>query len=192
MVFKLYLCIVKKNRIFKLGDRVAMLNESISGTIVKISKEQVVILADDDFEYECKISEIVENSNLIDLLDEVVSENTNPKKTVFSNFSSKIKNNNKSEIFEVDLHIHELVSSEKGMSNYEMLQIQINTAKNNLEMAIRSRRQRVIFIHGIGAGILKNELYKLFKKYPLEYYDASYQKYGQGATEVYIYQNNKQ
>ncbi len=169
-----------------------MLNESISGTIVKISKEQVVILADDDFEYECKISEIVENSNLIDLLDEVVSENTNPKKTVFSNFSSKIKNNNKSEIFEVDLHIHELVSSEKGMSNYEMLQIQINTAKNNLEMAIRSRRQRVIFIHGIGAGILKNELYKLFKKYPLEYYDASYQKYGQGATEVYIYQNNKQ
>ena len=77
------------------------------------------------------------------------------------------------------------------MSNYEMLQIQINTAKNNLEMAIRNRRQRLVFIHGIGEGILKNELYKLFKKYPLEYYDASYQKYGQGATEVFIYQNKK-
>ncbi len=168
-----------------------MLNEPISGTIVKINKEQVVILAEDDFEYECNICEIVQNSNLIDLLDEVISENTNPKKTVFSNPSSKIKNNNKSEILEVDLHIHELVSSEKGMSNYEMLQIQISTAKNNLEMAIRNRRQRIVFIHGIGAGILKNELYKLFKKYPLEHYDASYQKYGQGATEVYIYQNKK-
>lgn len=192
MIFKLYLCIVKKKRIFKLGDKIAMLNDPISGTIVKINKEQVVILAEDDFEYECNISEIVQNSNLIDLLDEVISENTNPKKTVFSNPGSKIKNNNKSEILEVDLHIHELVSSEKGMSNYEMLQIQISTAKNNLEMAIRNRRQRIIFIHGIGAGILKNELYKLFKKYPLEHYDASYQKYGQGATEVYIYQNKKQ
>ncbi|RLD85114.1 MAG: DNA mismatch repair protein MutS [Bacteroidetes bacterium] len=182
---------MKKNRIFKLGDKVAMLNEPISGTIIKISKEQVVILAEDDFEYECNISEIVQNSNLIDLLDEVMSENINPKKTVYPNPGSKVKNNNKSEIFEVDLHIYELVSSEKGMSNFEMLQIQISTAKNNLEMAIRNRQQRIVFIHGIGAGILKNELYKLFKKYPLEYYDASYQKYGQGATEVFIYQNKK-
>jgi dsDNA-specific endonuclease/ATPase MutS2 len=49
----------------------------------------------------------------------------------------------------------------------------------------------VIFIHGIGEGVLKRELQYLLKKYPVDFYDASYQKYGLGATEVYIYQNPK-
>jgi len=184
---------MKNHRNFQLGDKVALLNEPINGTIIKISNEKVVILTEDEFEYECSIQEIVQNSNFIDLLDEVINENPNFNKTLSSVKISKkkYKNNNKSEIIEVDLHIHELVSSEKGMSNYEMLQIQINTAKNNLDMAIKNRRQRIVFIHGIGAGILKKELYKLFKKYPLEHYDASYQKYGRGATEVYIFQNKK-
>ncbi len=178
---------------FKLGDKVAMLNEPISGTIVKMNMKQVVILDKDDFEHECNISEIVQNSNLIDLLDKAMDKNITSKKAAFSNQvnKSKTKNKNKSDILEVDLHIHELVSTEKGMSNYEMLQIQINSAKSKLETAIKNRRQRIVFIHGIGEGILKNELYKLFKKYPVEYYDASYQKYGQGATEVFIYQNKK-
>ncbi|MCD6544269.1 MAG: Smr/MutS family protein [Flavobacteriaceae bacterium] len=184
---------MNNRRNFQPGDKVALLNEPINGTIIKISNEKVVILTEDEFEYECNISEIVQNSNFIDLLDEVISENSNFNKTISSVQVSKkkSKNNNKSKIIEVDLHIHELVSSEKGMSNYEMLQIQIHTAKNNLEIAIRNKRQRIVFIHGKGAGILKNELYKLFKKYPLEYYDASYQKYGRGATEVYIFQNKK-
>ena len=51
--------------------------------------------------------------------------------------------------------------------------------------------QKVVFIHGIGDGVLKNELHYLLKKYPVEIMEASFQKYGQGATEIYIYQNTK-
>ncbi len=41
--------------------------------------------------------------------------------------------------------------------------------------------------HGI-EGVLKEELEFLFGRYDnLKYYDADYQKYGLGATEVYIY-----
>ena len=91
---------------------------------------------------------------------------------------------------EVDLHIHQLVPSSKGMSNYDMLNIQMETAKRQLEFAIRKRIQKVVFIHGVGAGVLKEELNYLFKRYEnVKYYDADYQKYGLGATEVYIYQN---
>jgi len=31
----------------------------------------------------------------------------------------------------------------------------------------------------------------LFKKYQVDWYAASFKKYGLGATEVYIYQNTK-
>ena len=184
---------MKKKRSFKPGDKVAMINESINGTIVKISNEQVVILAEDEFEYECTIHEIVLNSNFMDLLNDVPEEKNKSEKPLHSKIGhkSKAKNSNISNILEVDLHIHELVSSEKGMSNFEMLNIQLSTAKNKLEQAIKNKKQRIVFIHGIGEGILKMELYKLFGKYPVEYYDASYQKYGRGATEVYIFQNKK-
>jgi hypothetical protein len=43
----------------------------------------------------------------------------------------------------------------------------------------------------MGAGVLKTELEYLFKKYNVYWNDASFQKYGLGATEVKIYQNPK-
>jgi dsDNA-specific endonuclease/ATPase MutS2 len=91
---------------------------------------------------------------------------------------------------EVDLHIHQLVDSTRGLTNHEMLNIQLETAKRQLEFAIRKGIQKVVFIHGVGEGILKEELNYLFGRYEnIKYYDAEYQKYGLGATEVYIYQN---
>ncbi|MEX0273541.1 MAG: Smr/MutS family protein, partial [Flavobacteriaceae bacterium] len=47
-----------------------------------------------------------------------------------------------------------------------------------------------VFIHGVGEGVLREELQYLFRRYDnVEYYDADYQQYGLGATEVYIFQN---
>jgi len=52
------------------------------------------------------------------------------------------------------------------------------------------RIQKIVFIHGVGEGVLKIELEYLFARYNnVKYYDANYQKYGLGATEVYILQN---
>jgi dsDNA-specific endonuclease/ATPase MutS2 len=91
---------------------------------------------------------------------------------------------------EVDLHIHQLTNSTKHMNTYDMLTLQMDTAKRQLEFAIRKRIQKVVFIHGVGEGVLKTELEYLFGRYNnVKYYDADYQKYGLGATEVYIYQN---
>jgi len=66
--------------------------------------------------------------------------------------------------------------------------LQLDTARRQLEFAIRKRIQKVVFIHGVGEGVLKTELEYLFGRYNVKYYDADYQKYGLGATEVYIYQ----
>ena len=89
------------------------------------------------------------------------------------------------------MHINQLVPSTRGMSNYDMLNIQIETAKRQLDFAMQKRIQKIVFIHGVGEGVLKEELYSLFRRYEnVNYYDADYQKYGLGATEVYIYQNH--
>ena len=91
---------------------------------------------------------------------------------------------------EVDLHINQLVKNSRGMQNHEMLNLQIETAKRRLEFGFQNRIQRIVFIHGVGEGVLKLELEYLFKRYEgLKFYDANYQKYGQGATEVYIFQS---
>jgi dsDNA-specific endonuclease/ATPase MutS2 len=93
---------------------------------------------------------------------------------------------------EVDLHIHQLVPKTKGMDNFDMLTLQIDTAKRQLEFAIKKRIQRVVFIHGVGEGVLRAELEYLFRQYGnLQFDDADYKKYGRGATEVYIFQSKK-
>ena len=63
-------------------------------------------------------------------------------------------------------------------------------AKHKLEFAIRKKIQRIVFIHGIGEGVLRAELEFLIGRYEdLKCYDADYQKYGRGALEVYIPQS---
>jgi dsDNA-specific endonuclease/ATPase MutS2 len=57
-----------------------------------------------------------------------------------------------------------------------------------LEGAILAGTRRIVFIHGVGNGRLKHEILKtLNRKYPkLRYQDASFKKYGYGATLVML------
>lgn len=92
------------------------------------------------------------------------------------------------EIIEVDLHIHELLDDFRGLSNGEIMEIQMNHFKNRLDEAIKNRAKKIVFIHGVGNGALKTEirnaLNKMSKK--ITYQDASFQEYGYGATLVQL------
>jgi hypothetical protein len=92
------------------------------------------------------------------------------------------------EIEEVDLHIHELVEDHSGMSNSEIIQIQLARFTTALEGAMRGKVKKIVFIHGVGNGKLKFELRReLDKNYPrLKYQDASFKEYGFGATMVIL------
>ncbi|MFZ4412970.1 MAG: DUF2027 domain-containing protein [Bacteroidales bacterium] len=88
---------------------------------------------------------------------------------------------------EIDLHIGELVEDYYLLDNSEMLKIQLDYFTKCLESAFVNKTNKLIFIHGVGAGVLKNEMIKILKTYDnLHYFDASMAKYGQGATEVFI------
>ncbi|WP_372771950.1 DUF2027 domain-containing protein [Mangrovibacterium sp.] len=93
------------------------------------------------------------------------------------------------ELVEVDLHIHELIDTTTGMSNKDMLDLQMNTFRAKMQEAISNNAvKKVVFIHGLGNGVLKQELRRelsgKFKKYAHQ--DASFQEYGYGATMVII------
>jgi len=92
------------------------------------------------------------------------------------------------EQIETDLHIHELIDNPAGLSNKEILDIQMAKVELEMESAIRSRVKRIVFIHGVGQGVLKQEIAKLLKsKYPkYTYQDASFKEYGFGATMVIL------
>ncbi len=180
---------------FKIGDHVAFINDTGKGIITKINSKIITLKCDDGFEYECFANEIVttgdlhsyfSNNNHIEFLKENQPETKNN-----NNLPKKSLRKNKIPPMEVDLHIHQLVSTTKGMSNFDMLNLQLDTAKRKLKFAMSKKIQKVVFIHGIGDGVLMNELHFLLKKYPVEFYEASYKNYGQGATEVFIYQNSK-
>lgn len=96
------------------------------------------------------------------------------------------------EDIEVDLHIDALVDTTNGLTNKDMLDFQMNRFRHELEKAIKNRARRIVFIHGVGNGILKQEIRReLVRKYPrYTVQDASFREYGYGATMV-ILQNSR-
>jgi len=92
------------------------------------------------------------------------------------------------EVKEVDLHIHELVDNAEGIEPKELIEIQMNRFRVEMENAIKNGTKRLVFIHGVGQGTLKNELRRelasRYKKY--DFQDASFREYGYGATMVII------
>ncbi len=94
------------------------------------------------------------------------------------------------DIIEVDLHIEEIVDNHSGMSNGEIIEIQLGRFETSLETAMKSKAKKIVFIHGVGNGRLKQEIQKkLERKYPdLRFQDASFREYGFGATMVYLKQ----
>lgn len=177
---------------FKIGNKVAVLDDVLKGKVVNIEGNVVSIETSDGMIFNFLPSELVkidveqhELSKFSDINNTLLKEKVgfnNRKKSLFKKEKNEI-------ILEVDLHINQLIKSVKGLDNYDMLNLQLDTAKRKIEYAIYKRISKIVFIHGVGEGVLKSELQSLLNKYPVKYYDASYKKYGLGATEVYVFQN---
>ena len=180
---------------FEPGDKVAVLDEDLEGKVISAFGSKVEIETTEGFVLTFLPEELVKTGkSLPDILPPEVenfSEVIKQKEVSKKRKSQRIKPKERTQPpMEVDLHIGNLVPRTGGLSNFEMLNIQMDTAKRQLEFAISKRIQKVVFIHGVGEGVLKAELETLFHRYEnLKFYDADYQKYGLGATEVYIFQN---
>ena len=192
---------------FKRGDKVRFLNDVGEGKVVKLlSSDEVIVEDENGFEYHYPASELIAIDNINDeqtaydskqpKFTEIIASNVSEAtlKRADKDFSSRTYDENASQrrtrggALEVDLHMHELVDNQRGMSNSEMLAIQMEHFERMMKRAEQTRNNRVVFIHGVGEGVLRNEIRKAIEEYypNCECHDASYQDYGYGATEVII------
>ena len=89
---------------------------------------------------------------------------------------------------ELDLHIEKLRDDHDFLDKQEMMQIQLDCFRKNLDAAIVHKLESIIFIHGVGNGSLRYEIQKIITKHPQvkTYMDAQKEKFGYGATEVFF------
>ena len=182
---------------FNIGDKVSVLDDAINGVVLSVKNNEIAIETEDGFTMIFLPKELIRVNNTSDLniktgsfnLNEIKKEKEIPKPR---SFVKEKKTKGEIPPPEFDLHIEKLVPNFRGMSNYDILTLQSETAKRHIEFAIRNRIPKIVFIHGVGEGVLKAELDFLLGRYEnIVFQEANYQKYGLGATEVFIKQNTK-
>lgn len=86
---------------------------------------------------------------------------------------------------EVDLHISALKDDYSKLSQFDILKFQKDYFLQCIESVLESQYRRIIFIHGIGNGTLRNTITDILKQYEeFRVQNASFKKYGYGAIEV--------
>ena len=176
----------------KENDQVKVIDEDFEATVKLVKGDSVIIECEDGFEYTYEIYKLIKIKSDGDsehIVKPISFETANSSKP--SNLANQVAL--KGIKPEIDLHIEELCPNEKFRTNHEALVFQLNYCRKVIETAIRNRKRNLVFIHGLGAGKLKQELRNMLNEtYPtIEFFDASYQTYGAGATEIIIHKLNK-
>ena len=180
------------SNLFHTGDRVSVINDAITGTVKTIDGDRITIVSDEGFDMVFQSNELVlepetwlEHKHMTGFWSKKkVDQDSKPKKAPVKRSKSG------TQPMIVDLHIEKLVRNPSKMAKWELLDFQINSAKNQLDWALSKRKERIIFIHGIGEGVLKAELETLLRRYDnIRFYPANASEFGAGAIEVYRLQN---
>lgn len=168
---------------FEIGDKVSLIDENLNGTIKAIADNSVLVAIEDGFDLEVNLMQIVPYRKLdfsmpnINNLKREKNDNPKPKKAS--------KSSKKKTYIEFDLHIDKLHPNWKTLDKSNYLNYQISAAQGKLDFAIKKRIPHFVFIHGVGEGVLKQELHTVLGRYDfLIFEDAPYYKYGLGATLV--------
>jgi len=184
---------------FKVGDKVRFLNDVGEGVVTEVLSELAVMVENQDgFDYQYAVTDLVstapkEDYNLegieyVESVNEKVQAEKKSKK--LDEFIKKFNHLDKVNIeeHEIDLHIEELIDSHRGMSNSQILSVQMANFNRELNVAIRQGSRKLIAIHGVGEGVLRAEIRKeIHYNYPeFQTHDANYKKYGYGATEIVL------
>lgn len=88
----------------------------------------------------------------------------------------------------VDLHIEKISNDWKGLSNFEIINLQLKEFEKWYDLAVAHHQPGLIVIHGVGKGRLKEEIHDILKtkrevKYFVNQYDP---RFGYGATEIFF------
>jgi len=178
--------------LYRSGMKVVFLHQAGSGVVEGIlSNGRVSVLDGDGFAHSYLPSQIAPVYNEEYRIEDDEAENiyiqdNRLNKRLHHKSSSDI-NKNKF-VPEIDLHIEELTDSHRGLSNHEILSQQMIAFRQFFTRSKANKTRKIVAIHGVGEGVLRYEIRSfLNKENGVEYYDASYEEYGQGATVIELW-----
>ena len=180
---------MSSSSLFKVGARVSVIHDTLKGEVVSVENYTATIKDQDGFVRVFKLSELALDSDKehYSFDDELLERETLSKLKEVSKENSSTAN-------EIDLHIENLLDSHLNMTNHEILTFQLKACKKFVHDAIENGTKKIVLVHGKGEGVLRNEIHsflltlKKLHDMNLEFYDASYQRFGiGGATEVLFY-----
>lgn len=181
-----------------IGHKVKFINENLEGVVLSVTNQgKLIIEANDGFDYEVSPNEVIvikeDNSHLYTVDDHQVKERITsyqPADRTSQGILGKYMTSTKYQferVIEIDLHLEELVEFPMKLDDWQRLHTQMQHAKKCLNAAMNQKIRKLIFIHGVGQGVLKTELRNYLAEHDhLSFKDADYREYGAGATEVLI------
>ncbi len=179
-----------QNSSFKIGDRVRLLDAQGEGVVCDVVGSNVVIDLDGmEMTFDASELVVIEHDDLIGHAIEKKELSAKDKETRAKG-KSKLKelDDVTQAVYELDLHIHELLDHFSNMTNGEILQYQMRCCRQFVREAIDKRFHKIVLIHGVGEGVLRTEIHHYLDTLQrIEYHDAPYRIYGYGATEVIIH-----
>lgn len=172
----------------KPGDKVDFLDEIGGGTVVAVHEKEVVVRDEDGFEYSYVPDKLVVRKWRGEGVSDPRPKETRSRAQRTDHERGYRMAGGKKPYMEVDLHSHMLIESERGLSNGEILEIQLDHFRSSMDEARDKRIRKIVFVHGVGRGVLREELRKYLRGFPMvEYGNADFRIYGGGATEVRLY-----
>lgn len=178
---------------FKAGSLVGFMHEQGRATVVKFERGFYHVIDEDGFEKKYREADLIEihgdNFPLAAAAyDKMKADQRTPKPAPAPKnaIPAARKKRNLSE-WEIDIHAEELNINMRGMTNHDILTEQLKALKNFHEKAMRKQIKRLVIIHGVGEGVLREEVHMYFAKFfGTRCLDADIEEYGKGATEVFL------
>ncbi len=131
----------------KIGDKVAVVDEDLTGVITSVHQQRVTFKDDFGFTHQYpKDKLVIRNFEFYQDIETKIKPE--PKKTV----SKKHQKNH----LVLDLHFEKLVDDPTEYESFERLFIQKEKLLETLEFCKKHRIKKLEIIHGIGDGTLQN------------------------------------
>lgn len=192
--------------IYQPGDLIKLIDENVKAKVLRVDGESLIVEDEFGFEVTYHISEVLPDADFDQEIAweeekrEVKTEKDMLKELIERDFAQN--QNNYSEIepekpiqsskshkkglgtFVLDLHYGNLENYSQQLPVQFILNRQVNAAISGIEKAKSQGYDKVILIHGKGKGVLESKIKEWLDEHKFTYYDADFQRYKLGATEI--------
>jgi dsDNA-specific endonuclease/ATPase MutS2 len=180
--------------IFKPGDKVESLDSKATFVVIAVVTSSKLLVRDEfDMEYHIPsegllkkdgagVTYVPKSVKEVKKMAEPSYQQKSPTKISYIN-TFKISGKSKAK---VDLHLHEILPDNVRYEPSKALEFQMRVFEQSFERALAARVKEFMIVHGYGKGVLRSEIRTFLSGKGLEFMDADYGEYGQGATRCFM------